>query len=509
MPELKTKIVEAKPKLSDFPTVEAAIADWTKRPEFLRKTRQQRIESIRALEGRYTEAVARKGQALSEAQNGPDVIGRVNETIGQWLDQNIGYDTGKVARALLPSSDAQAAIDAAMFTVPGGGLLEGAPILAKFLANPVGRLVGRLTIPTVAGAVGGAVSGDPLGGAESGLAQGVGGEVLAGITKTGRRTLNAYDFARLRGWLESRLPIKIPNEQAFRRLFRGGEALSKTEEKTNKDLASMYKFLVPVHIPQEIAGLVGKRAPATSFNVPIGEVNKILDRIEELGWDYRGDITKGHSAKAIRSAVHQIQEEVYQSISSIDTKAASIWIVARRQLRRARTLTNMFSEEGVQDGAGRLDMSKLQKLVSDSGPMGYKQDIIQTLDNNEQKTLSKILHRGAPEGAEDVAGHGPLEKIYGHSRLGLPSAGFRMSKPNVARHVGFIPYDLGRGRALTAALTLGPYRFARAVDQLFTGSANAQTAAPNQLPPTKIVQDPSRIQMNITKSPEEMAAMPK
>src|SRR5216684_3232783 len=193
MPELKTKIVEAKPKLSDFPTVVAAIADWTKRPEFLRKTRQQRIESIRALEGRYTEAVARKGQALSEAQNGPDVIGRANEAIGQWLDQNIGYDTGKVARALLPSSDAQAAIDAAMFTVPGGEALKGLPFAARLLQRPLGRIVARLGIPTAAGAIGGAISGDPLGGAESGLAQGAGGEVLSGIIKGGRRTMDAHD----------------------------------------------------------------------------------------------------------------------------------------------------------------------------------------------------------------------------------------------------------------------------------------------------------------------------
>ncbi len=508
MPELKTKIVAAKSKLSDFPTVEAAIADWTKRPEFLRKTRQQRIESIRALEGRYQEAIAKKGQALSEAQNGPDMVGRANEAIGQWLDQNIGYDTGKVTRALLPSSDAQAAIDATMFVLPGGEALKGLPLAARLLQRPLGRLVARLGIPTAAGAVGGAISGDPLGGAESGLAQGAIGETLAGVTKTGRHTLGAYDFARLRGWLEARLPIKIPNEQAFRRLFRGGEALKKTEDVTNKEFSSVGNFPVEVTIPQSVSGVISKNAPSGTYRVLLKEVTDILNRLEEVGWDYRNEPTKGHVAKAVRSAVHQIEGEVAQSIDKVSPKSAIRWYTARQKLRTARTLTNMFSEEGAIDESGRLMMPKLQKLVSDAGPKGFKTDIIQSMGDSSQRSLSSILHRGASEGLEDVAGQG----VAKHGSLGLHFGVFpRMSlqMPKFARHIGFVPYDLGRGRALTAALTLGPYRFARAVDQLFTGSANAQTAASNQLPPTKIVQDPSRIQMNITKSPEEMAAMPK
>jgi len=62
MPELKTKIVKDKPKLSDFPSEDAAVADWVRRPEFLKKTRgKERTDSIIALEGRYKEAIAKKG----------------------------------------------------------------------------------------------------------------------------------------------------------------------------------------------------------------------------------------------------------------------------------------------------------------------------------------------------------------------------------------------------------------------------------------------------------------
>jgi hypothetical protein len=164
----------------------------------------------------------------------------------------------------------------------------------------------------------------------------------------------------------------------------------------------------------------------------------------------------------------------------------------------------MFSEPGVLEMAGkdprtgeiidngRISFEKLQKLVSDAGPTGYKTDLQQAMGPGEQQTLSKVLHRGADEGAEDRPARGLLSTNAGFSSHG--SFFGRVQQPWPARHVGDVPFDLGRGRALSALITLGPAHLADAVGDMTTippmhinktPAEAASTPAPG-LPPTTI-----------------------
>lgn len=514
-------------KLSSYPSSDAAIADLVKEKWFLRYTKAQKTQSIHELEAQYEEIIAHKNMATSEAQNGPDQVGRLNESIGQFLDKHVGDDVGMVARFLLPNSNAQLAIDAATILLPGG--LE-AKMAETVGTTAIRRLGLRMGVPAVAGALGGATSGNATEGALSGAGQALGGEITSVGLGLGRRGLRNLDFKALIGWLEQRLPVKIPDMPAFYRAFTGGEATKATEGELDK-LSSVVEKKINKSSKQTQLGLknpqlykmkedviakLDEKKFATTMSqgksellANFDDLHKALKTVEQLGWDAKNDTTAGELGKNLRLSAHQIEAEIAYHLDKIDTGLSQDWYTAREKYRTAKTLTNMFSEKDVVDEHNVFNMQKMQELVSDA-KNGYKTDIEQSLEPKAQKQLSSILHRNGEEGTRDVQGVG-LSKARFNIFSGKPH--MYSSLPKFPRHAGLIPYDLGKGLGIKALTTLGPYRFARAVGQFLNQKPSAKATTqgmPSSLPPTTIIGGNKGEEvpaMQINKSPEEMAAM--
>lgn len=517
--------------LTKYKTDDEAVAAWQKTSTFLHLMPKQRAASIQNVRDKWAMAMSDKEQAALEAQNGPDLVGRTNEEIGQFLDKNVGFDTGLVARALLPNSNAQALIDAAMM-VPGvgeigvgGKILEAAPEVAK----PAARLAMRLFNPTVAGAVGGATSGDAKGGAESGLAQGAGGEATSLLLGIGKRSINRMDMRRLSEWLKPVIGKDLPDADAYYRAFKGNKIvqdaeamMDATKQKIMKKIGQRPIFTYD--LTPEQANELNANASTKTFGARPGKnfgnlqhAHDILTALDRAGWDYNGEPTTKAAGKIIRNTTHQIEGEIATQLDQIDPKLATEWYTNRGKLRTTQTLTNMFNEKGVIDN-GYVDMSRLQDLVGSDYKLDLQQamgtsqagnlnSVVQT-GEKQRAGLSNVLHRGAAEGRQDVVGHPPIGRFYAHS-TGL--TGF-FHMPKLSRHVGYLPADLGRGKAISAAATLGPYRFVRAVQNFFgigpTGDST-HTSLPTReaLPkPTPGSSASALPEMHITKSPEEMKA---
>lgn len=488
-----------------YPTLEAGLQDVYRTKYYAQTPEKYRQAVIEGFERDYAKAIYAKNETHREETKGPDLTARTNAALSQYLTNKIGPTVGAVASAILPSSNAQAMIDLAMLAIPGSEAFE--------LASPVARLALRMGIPAMAGGVGGAVQGGAKGmasGAASGAAQALGGEVLSVATGAGRRAIKNMDFQRVAGWMK-RFGIQVKDLPEFDRMFVGGEANRSTQaelDKISSKIASKMKNVpaTKVNIHPDVADVVsqtGLPVYNNRMNVKFGDMNKALSTLEDMGWDAHHDPTTSNIGRAARQAAHQIEGEMASQANNIDPKLATQWYTAKANNRITKTLTNLFSEPEVYQKGQPINMGNLQRMITDDSTRGYKMDLIEAAgptDPNMQKQMSDVLHRGGQQGEQDIAGRGPIT----HGSLGLHFGVFpraSLQTPTFARHVGYLPFDLGKGRATQVLQNLGPYSFFRGINQMYTLKPDARdktteaapiaspkgTAAASSLPPTSVV----------------------
>ena len=307
------------------------------------------------------------------------------------------------------------------------------------------------------------------------------------------------------GWLKNRFGIDVPDKAAFYRMFKGGEANQKTQEVLDKVVAKVAKKAkairaagpTKVDIPNELAQPLAKAGHLVTLKGDqlfgnFNDLNKALSSLEDMGWDDKHIPTRTDIGRAARTAAHQIEGEMATQLQAIDPKLASEWYTAKANNRLTKTFTNLFNEPDVFDAKGNPIMSKLQGLVSDASPQGYKMDLIEAAGPAEsrlQGNLSKTLHRGAKEGTQDIVGDPSILGRGGHPGLHIgstvhPYSWIPLHIPTLPRHVGYLPYDLGKGRASQVLSTLGPYSFYRGLEQMFSLKPSAKDTTITPTPHT-------------------------
>ena len=523
---------DMKPMVS-YPSGDAYNADFAKTKEYLKLSQDQRMLRLAANKTEYNKRITEKNKQQQDSTQGPDFIGTMNEAMGKMLDKDFGPNVGMIGRALMPSSNSQAMMDAVMLAMPEVGATGEA-------ISGLARLGLRVGIPAMAGAMGGEIQGGSSGmwqGAASGAAQGLGGEALSLGLGFGRRGVRALSSRPLYSWLESQLPgTVIKDVPSFNRAFMGGEAIKAAQQRLDAINSKLAKKVIPkiakqmgqVEVDSRAGQALGKEGFAVGQrggkSVLLGdfrELNRGLDTLENIGWHTK-KFGEDETGKAIRSTAHQVEGEIAKQIGDISPKSAIEWYNAKGQLRAAKTLSHMFTEPGVV-AADRIHWPKMQQLVHDATAKGYKMDLQQSLGDKQYATLrsvvknnaniagetaqaelSGILHRGAQEGTQDIEGVSPVHRAYTHPSLDKPletKLGLGISMPVFARHVGYVPYDLGKGKGLQALTVLGPYQAALAIGQYIkaqksvspdgapsgapSGAPGAPT--PGSFPPTKVV----------------------
>lgn len=469
--------------LDQYPTVEEMQADavrepqWRKipedaRPQVLNRLRERweaQYSARKEGEGagpqdlqQHTDGMAHKiAHFLSQVALQSGLTNRVDPKTGQVIkpgEGNTVYDwtvRQEPGYGLVSGHDpVQGAIDLALFGV-GPEAVEG-----KAMTNAFWRLTKRLAIPTTAGLAGGTLEGKPVTGAATGFFEGLGGETIAGIGKFGNRTIQALDFERLKGWLEPRLGVEIPDMAAFRKWFTNGEVIKEAEANHAKVLTRVERklgpnFQVQANVPMQGAG-------SATGTTTLRQIDEHLNTLEQQGWRADHSPTPTHAGRVARDQVHQIEGDVAQQLYAANKTAGQEWYTSRGRMRTARTLKNFFDEPGMISDNDKINFIKGQELSQSTAPGGYAHDLAQSMGEPEQKSFAKMLRRGAPEGTNDRAGRGILSGDKDRANVTMTThGGFwgHVSMPWPSRHVGAVPFDLGRGRALSALITLGPERF--------------------------------------------------
>lgn len=446
---------------------------WKNTKTYLRLPTDKRVNSFDEIKSRWQMAQDEKTQAAIDQ---PDLFGRLNVKAGE-LGQEVAGPVGKfAAQAVVPSSNAQAAIDAALFAAGGplgdiaGETLAGAPAAIKFMS--------RVGVPAVAGALGGATSGHPVSGALSGVTQGVAGEAISATLGIARRAMQRADVSAIGDWLGEQLGIdkaRFNTATKLRDELVSGTAQEGLEAKVAKISGKVPRAALTVDIDPDLARALKISGGRTPFDFKAA--NDTLETLERIGWDTHFRTKNTLLAQKARSAVHQMEGTMAEAIDKVDPKLAQQWYTARGQLRLSRMMSNLFREPGVLEG-GQVNIPKLQELLTNAGPDGYKTDLEQVVGPVGKKSIKNLLgiaRRGGEAGAIDVPGQAPRLGISYH--IGLPHP-WMTGVGKFPRHVGYQPFDLGRGRAFTGAMVLGAHQFVNNLQNL-PDDANKDAAGVN------------------------------
>ena len=134
------------------------------------------------------------------------------------------------------------------------------------------------------------------------------------------------------------------------------------------------------------------------------------------------------------------------------------WLTGRNRVRLGKTMDRLMRDAGVDAKSGLVNWGRFQELAATK----YRKDLMISTGvdakelsgvKNTEEFLTNLFRGPQHTGADVTGGVNPYFRVYG--LLGLPSMG---AHPVLTKHVGDLPYQLGRGRALMAALILGPYR---------------------------------------------------
>lgn len=478
--------------LGEYPTAEQMLNEWTKDPEFLKLSSDEshgpskRTKSIPWMKEQWIQEHAK----LAEQQGATpeDVVGKAKDIIGKVLDMAVGGSkmnipgrlTAGAVKMMLPDDATQLAIDLAMFGV-------GPEAVA-------GKAAYKLLAPIGAGAVGGMIEGKPGEGAIRGAGEMLGGKAVEGGARgfaymLRKKALPDLDFHRLSGWLEKRFGVKIPDMPALRRFVYEGQLTNATEDafqkahaRTNKALSKQFRIQAPAVTTK--SGDIGL-GPQSSmrFDMTLDDVTDKLHKLEQGGWNLRGEPIMTHAGAAARDAAHEAEGDIASQIDQANPKASVDWYTAHGRLKEARAMRNVFTEDGAMDEDGRPNFTLLQQLVDKDSPTSHRYDLIQGMGEDGHKSFRDMLFRGASEGSPgDRPGKWPLTGLRVSAHGGFYA---HPALPYPARHVGDVPYSLGDGRALRALATIGPYQMLNNFSEMLT------------MPP-----------MHINKTPAEAASTP-
>jgi hypothetical protein len=488
--------------LAAFGSWEELRHDWTTSKDFLKMPTSARQASIDALQQRWNVEQATRQQATATEQaNQPDFFGRLNQAAGK-----LPFPENIAAQTLIPPSNTQAAIDVALFTAGGpvGDLLGPIAEAAPEFVRPAARLASRLAFPAAAGAVGGAIQGGVSGagwGAVSGAAQQAVGEVASTAFGIARRAIQRADVEGIGQWLDKHLTDKPLLQRTYKtvsdivRDFNGGE-LDETYRNSLHSIQNKIPtfFPVPLNLDPEVVSQLQRSNPTQyanmNFNVPVPfrQATKVLEDVEDIGWDWRFKMHNGKKAMAARSAVHQAEDTIAEELDMAEARGeipkgtAVAWGTARHKYALSRAMSNLFREPGVIKN-GKMDIQKVQELLADAGPLGYKMDLDQSVSpvaKGELRDLTRTVTRGGPAGSTDIMGERPNLRLGIHGILRPPGAYFHPG--TISRHTGYIPFDLGRGRAFAAMQILGAHEFVNRLGNLFQDEQPAGGVANNATP---------------------------
>jgi hypothetical protein len=294
----------------------------------------------------------------------------------------------------------------------------------------------------------------------------------------GRKTIQASDLNRIGGWLSQRLPIgKIRTVADFDQAFRGGQAvkragtvLQETYDHVEQQMGNRALDVGLVHPVAQQMGMPRK------MSMPFHEVNDLIRQVEDLGWSLSGDPKTQPVGKLMRTTAHEMVEDLAGALNQFKPGLGDRYFKSRRQFAVTTVMQKIFREPGVIDEAGNVAMPKLQQLVSEAGGAGYREELENLLGPDGAKSFLGAVFSGAPPLARNISGHGIAGRAYVHGSM-EPS--FSLHAPKFAKHVGNVPIDLGRGRALAAGLTLGPTKLMQVLSQY----ANAPSEQPKSAAP--------------------------
>jgi hypothetical protein len=448
-------------------------------PQYLKLTAPARVASFDVLTNKWNEYQASQQQEQQQTQQAqPDLMGRVSQFVNRHTG-NLPQPEREFVQALVPPNNAQAAIDVALFAA--GGPLSGVLGPAAEAVSPLARLGMRLAIPAAAGAAGGAIQGGAWGaakGAGLGIGQQLGAEGISFARGIAGKALQKADVGRVTDWLNDSLNLVPTSKNRFEnvtdisREFIGGESDKKLGEKVGKLEGRLGKQTVDMTVDQQMAGILG--IPPGQHPVAAKDALHALNTLEDLGWDSQFRLSRGRTAQAARSAAHQVEEDIAHDLNVRNPKLASEWLTARHQYRMSRTLSNLFREDGVIE-KGKLNPQRFQELLGDAGPKGYKMDLELAAGPDairDVQELGSAARRGAPPGATDITGEKPGVRVGIHGLGHPPGLYFHPGTPS--KHIGNIPFDLGRGRAFTGVMVLGAHEFVHRLDKMLSpdGEAN-------------------------------------
>lgn len=435
-----------------------------------------------------------------------DFVGRANKAISDYatsLAGGPGSLGGQIAGGVvsygLPNSWTQLAIDGALF-IPGLDAIKPIQMAveaAPEVLQPVARLGARLGLPTALGAIGGGLSGQGAKqGAIQGAVSGAVGEVGSLALGLGKRGIQRLDVGRLGNWL-SRFGIDLEGNKEADAISGfigdGAENMSKTRlGKATADVGQALtgsapkvaqgaikrppQALLTVNIPHDLAAnpdfIKSVGFPPGSMPIDWQTANHVLDTVEKIGWDPHFRSVNTHAAQAARSAAGQIQDDVYYALErQVGPKQARQWLGARKQLQVSRIISNLFRQPGVVEG-DHINIRALQAALNTGGPGSIKEELNQVVGQAQAQELVNSVFRGSRSGRLDKAGNLlPSLSISGHAHMWI-----HPKMPELHRHVGYLPYNLGRGRALFAATMMGPENFVARLARMFgqSGPSSAQ-----------------------------------
>jgi hypothetical protein len=496
----------------DYTSYDQLAHDWEHTRSYNALPFAKRQRSLELLRQKWDEEQANKPDptaGIVGSDSNLDFTGRLNKEASDYMtnlaggpNTFAGQVAGGATKLVLPSTNTQALIDMGLFATGAGPEIKAVSELVELApetVQPLARLAGRLSGPTLGGAVGGTVSGQGTGrGAVQGAATGLTNEATQWGFRAGKYGIQRLDLGRIGGWLEDQVGVKLPSRARsitgkggdLLEAFRGTRATDVTDARLDLANGRVVRALLRKGGGLGVGGAQARKALSQdTFNVSVApdlaanpafiksvglppgvqpmsfkQASSTLDQVEQIGWSSEFRLQKPRAAQAARSGAIQMERDIYQGISKVDHKVAEEWLNARKAQRAARVFSNLFRMPGVVKEDNSIDISRLQELAFTKGPKGFKDDIEQSVGPREAAQFENLLQRGGRSGATDVKGRGPFANVRMH--LGVLPYGHPQI-PHPSKHVGYIPYELGRGRVLFAATALGATKFVDRLTQMF------------------------------------------
>ena len=364
---------------------------------------------------------------------------------------------------VMPDNNAQAAIDAMTLANPEIAGADEAISMAPQAFKPLLRMGMRVAKPAFAGLLGGATEGDAPGGAKLGAIEGLGNEAVSSIFGAGKAGIAKLDLARLSGFLQKHLgeaaDADMKNPAQFVDKVKGGKVLENVKNDLSSTVSKIDKMLTKkkAFIQYDPPPSMAKQFPQTmKLQGKLSDFTRDVGETEDIGWSMAGKPTMSRDGEAARSLAMQAEDDIAKQIDKkAGRKASTDWIIGRHRVRLAKTMTSMLKE--VPTTGGTLNWQELQKLASDKYAMDLRMslgpDATALMGKKGVEDLNQAIFRSPEGGGQDVQGKFGMYVRY-HPPFGFSTG----QHPQLASHAGDLPYNLGRGKALTLLGTLGPYR---------------------------------------------------